>query len=139
MGISLLIGIGVMITSAIGLEVLNAMVLLLGYILIIAASASTYGSVIRNHYFQSTKIDGVASFNSSVEIGEFFQLISTNILMIIFTLGLAVPFVQIRSINFLSVNTSVSIEPKIDDIIDDVSKDSSALLDEVADAFDIEI
>ena len=138
-GISLLIGIGVMITSAIGLEVLNAMVLLLGYILIIAASASTYGSVIRNHYFQSTKIDGVASFNSSVEIGEFFQLISTNILMIIFTLGLAVPFVQIRSINFLSVNTSVSIEPKIDDIIDDVSKDSSALLDEVADAFDIEI
>ena len=59
--------------------------------------------------------------------------------MIIFTLGLAVPFVQIRSINFLSVNTSVSIEPKIDDIIDDVSKDSSALLDEVADAFDIEI
>tara|TARA_B100001250_G_C19787326_1_gene784799 strand:- start:1122 stop:2114 length:993 start_codon:yes stop_codon:yes gene_type:complete len=139
LGISLVLGIIAVIFSLIGIEALNAVIIFLGYIFIIAAVASIYSALIRNHYFENTKLNGIASFKSNVGMRDYFQLISTNILMIIFSLGLAVPFVQIRSISFLSLNTSVSIQSSIEGIIDNVSKDSSALLDEVADAFDIEI
>ena len=120
-------------------EILNILLIVLGYILSIATFASVYGAVIRNHQFNNSKIDGVADFQSTIKIGDYLVLIFTNLLMIIFSLGLAIPFVQIRTMKFLSENTLVNTQREVENIIDDISHDSSALADEVADAFDIEM
>lgn len=120
-------------------EILNIFLIVLGYILFVATFTSVYGSVIRNHQFNNSKIEGIADFESTIKIKNFLFLISTNILMVIFSLGLAIPFVQIRTMKFFSKNTLVNTQPEIENVIDDISHESSALADEVADAFDIEV
>tara|TARA_B100000767_G_scaffold144590_1_gene136396 strand:+ start:87 stop:1073 length:987 start_codon:yes stop_codon:yes gene_type:complete len=110
-----------------------------GYIALIAVGSSVWGSIIRNHTFNNTKVLGVASFNSTMEVGPYTFIIFTNILALIFSLGLAYPWVAIRNMKYLSATLSVKTEEGLDSVIDDIPRDNSAILDEVAGAFDIEI
>lgn len=133
-GISIVLGLIFSLTGPIGF-----IVLFFGYILIITLFTSIWGTIIRNHTYNHTKLLKVATFYSSMEIKPYTYIVFTNVLALIFSLGLAYPWVAIRNIEYLASTLSVETEEGIDSVIDTISKDSSALLDEVAEAFDIEI
>ena len=63
----------------------------------------------------------------------------TNILILVFSLGLAYPIVAIRNTKYLSLTLSAEVSGGISSIVDSVSKDKSDVMDEVAGAFDLNI
>tara|TARA_Y100000746_G_C15468611_1_gene435421 strand:- start:3095 stop:4081 length:987 start_codon:yes stop_codon:yes gene_type:complete len=133
-GIGIIIAIIFMVSESIG-----AILIFPGYILIIAIAASIVGVIIRNHTYNNTILSEVASFDSSMQIKPYTFIIFTNILALIFSFGLAYPWVMIRNTKYLASTVTVKTEESIDSVIDTISKSDSAVLDEVAGAFDLEI
>ena len=107
--------------------------------MIIALSASVWGTIIRNHTFNNSSIPEVASFQSTMEIKPYTGIVLTNVLALIFSLGLASPWVAIRNMKYLSSTLEVKTEEDIDSVINTIKEENSAVLDEVAGAFDLEI
>jgi uncharacterized membrane protein YjgN (DUF898 family) len=138
LGVGIVIGILTTVTSA-NFPVLSVLFLVVGYILIIALSASVWGTIIRNHTFNNSSIPKVASFQSTMEIKPYTGIVFTNVLALVFSLGLAYPWVAIRNMKYLSSTLEVQTEEDIDAVINTIKEENSAVLDEVAGAFDIEI
>ena len=136
--VGIVLGVLTMVTSEI-LPVLSALFLVVGYVLIIALSASIWGALIRNHTFNSSIIPDVASFKSSMEVKAYTGIVFTNVLALIFSLGLAYPWVAIRNMKYLSSTLEVQTEEDVDSVINTIKEENSAVLDEVAGAFDLEI
>jgi len=136
--VGVVFGILYMLTQA-SSPILNFLVILFGYISAAALTSSIWGVIIRNHTFNNSKLLDVATFDSSMDIKSYAYIVFTNILALIFSLGLASPWVTIRNMKYLSSTLEVATEPGIDLIIDDIAKNTSAVIDEVAGAFDIEI
>ena len=120
-------------------ETIGTILIFPAYILIIAVSAAIVGVMIRNHTYNNTILSEVASFESSMQIKPYTFIVFTNILALIFSFGLAYPWVMIRNTKYLASTVTVKTEENIDSVIDTISKSDSAILDEVAGAFDLEI
>ena len=138
LAVGIVLGVLTMLTSE-SLPILSGLFLIIGYVLIIALSASIWGALIRNHTFNSSTIPNVASFKSSMEVKAYTGIVFTNVLALIFSLGLAYPWVAIRNMKYLSSTVEVQTEENIDSVINTIKEENSAVLDEVAGAFDIEI
>ena len=135
------IGIGV-IASIIFLLVSSSIAFISGfiaYIAFIAISTAVWTSIIRNHTFNNSKLLDVASFQSNMNIITYCYITFTNIIALIFSLGLASPWVAIRNMKYLSETLIVETGEEIDSVMNDITSNNSAVLDEVAGAFDIEI
>tara|TARA_B110000438_G_scaffold54177_1_gene54303 strand:+ start:324 stop:1310 length:987 start_codon:yes stop_codon:yes gene_type:complete len=118
---------------------LSLLIIFAGYIGLIAIGSSVWGTIIRNHTFNNSKLLGIASFKSTMEVGPYTFIVFTNILALIFSLGLASPWVAIRNMKYLSSTLWVETEEGLNSVIDDIPRNNSAILDEVAGAFDIDI
>ena len=137
-GVSIGIVLLILIISLIS-ETIGTILIFPAYILIIAVSAAIVGVMIRNHTYNNTILSEVASFESSMQIKPYTFIVFTNILALIFSFGLAYPWVMIRNTKYLASTVTVKTEENIDSVIDTISKSDSAILDEVAGAFDLEI
>nr|WP_297349660.1 YjgN family protein [uncultured Glaciecola sp.] len=109
------------------------------YILIIVAATSYYKAHIRNHVYNNTKIEGVASFESNVEFIPLMVLNATNYGLLIFTLGLAIPWVKVRTARFYAEATTVTVLVGINEVVAENENQDSAVADEVIGAFNIDI
>ncbi len=137
-GVSIGVVLLILIISLIS-ETIGTILIFPAYILIIAVSAAIVGVMIRNHTYNNTILSEVASFESSMQIKPYTFIVFTNILALIFSFGLAYPWVMIRNTKYLASTVTVKTEENIDSVIDTISKSDSAILDEVAGAFDLEI
>ena len=142
----IIIGIGFGVTAAIagseGQSIGHFLMLVLGaivYLLVIVATASYYQAYIRNHVYNNTKIDDIATLKSDVKIFDLMVLNAGNYLMLICSLGLAIPWVKVRTAKFLSNATSLSILEGIEQVVATSGSQDSAVADEVIGAFDIDI
>ncbi len=111
---------------------------MVGYIAILTVSQAIYRSMIRNHVFAKAEFEGLATFKSQTTVSDYAALIFTNYAMIACTLGLAYPVTKVRTALYLAQNTQVSVNPAIDDLTDPLKQDSSTLLEEAADLYDID-
>ena len=109
------------------------------YISIIAVTTSIWAVAIRNHTFNNSIIPNVAKFNSTMKYGAYIKLITGNILAILLSIGLATPWALTRNLRYLSNTLEVHTDEGVDKVIDDIADSESAIMDEVAGAFDIEI
>ena len=98
-----------------------------------------YTSIIRNHIYNNSEIENIASFNSTVTLGGLMILMSTNLLALICTLGLALPWVKIRNAVYYSQVTDVTVLAGADDVIADQNEGVSAIGDEISEVFDFDI
>jgi len=90
-----------------------------------------------NHYWNHTKFVN-ARFNLNIDEREFIKLQIVNYILIIFTLGIAYPYVQIRNIKFLL--DRLSLQGDLDLIaIQQDARTPSALGEEVATFLDIDL
>lgn len=114
-------------------------ILPLSYIALIVSFSSIWTSIIRNHTFNNSELDGIATFDSKMDIVAYTKILFTNVLALLFSLGLAYPWVAIRNIKYLSNATSSDFNDGVDSVINNSIKNDSAVLDEVAGAFDVQL
>ncbi len=110
-----------------------------GFILLFSIAAAVYHSFIYNHLMATLSIDNVVSFNAEMKPIPFAVLMLTNILLLIVTLGLALPVVKIRSARYIASVTEVTIKPGIDDLINTIEGSDSAFGEEAAGLFDTDL
>jgi uncharacterized membrane protein YjgN (DUF898 family) len=108
------------------------------YVLLIAVSQAIYRAVVRNHVFASSEFEGLATFKSNVDIFDYCLLLTSNYIMIGFSLGLAYPVTKVRHAAYLASVTEVSINSEIDNLTDPLKQESSTFLEEAADLYDID-
>jgi uncharacterized membrane protein YjgN (DUF898 family) len=109
------------------------------YVAFLTLVSAVYQSIIRNHIFNSSEFEDVASFKSDLKAIEYALLLFTNALAIIFTLGLAYPWAKIRAARLLCASTEVTIYSGALAIIDTAEEQQSSFAEEAANVFDIDI
>lgn len=108
------------------------------FILFSIASA-IYQSLIYNHLMQTLEIENVVSFDADMKPVPVTLLMLTNSLLLIVTLGLAIPVVKIRNARYLASVTEVTIKPGIDNIVNTIEGNDSAFGEEAAGFFDTDL
>jgi len=101
--------------------------------------SAVYQSIIYNHIMKTLSIENVVSFDASMKTVPFATLMLTNLLLLIVTLGLAIPVVKIRTARYIASVTEVTIKPGIDELINTVEGSDSAFGEEAAGLFDSDL
>ncbi len=82
---------------------------------------------------------GNVRFQSTLKAGRLFWIRITNILAIIFSVGLLIPWAKVRRIRYIVDNVTVIADQGLDDFTAGLRPDESAYGDAATDFFDIEI
>ena len=109
------------------------------YVLVFMIASSFYTARIRNHIFNNSKFNEVASFESELSVGQLIVLRFTNFVALACTLGFAMPWVKIRTAKLYAGVTKVNVLNGVDNVLVDASKSASAVAEEVAGVFDIDV
>jgi uncharacterized membrane protein YjgN (DUF898 family) len=112
------------------------------YFLLLVVSMFLYAYAIvkiRDYIFSKLILDGVIYFDSSVKVGKLTSILFTNLLMMVFTLGLAYPWAKIRIIRYFVENTALSSSIDLNIFLNDKLTKESAIGEEIGDAFDIDV
>ncbi len=113
--------------------------MMLGYAAVILFASSFYTARIRNHLFNNTSIEEVASFKSELSITQLVWIRLTNLLAVTFTLGFAIPWVKIRTAKMFADATTVNVLEGAEHVMAESAEDTSAIGEEVSDIFDVDI
>ncbi|TKB45522.1 YjgN family protein [Thalassotalea mangrovi] len=109
------------------------------YLLFFTFIQALYKSIIRNYLFENTELDDVATFASSFQFSSLAWLQISNIVALVCTLGFAYPWTKVRTANYTVNNTQINICDDIQPVIDTIVEETSALGDEVANVFDVDV
>lgn len=109
------------------------------YLAVFIVAGAFYTKVIRNHLYDNSEIANIASFKSEVTLASLVFLNATNLLALICTIGLALPWVKIRNANFYSNVTEVTVYAGANEVIADQNDNASAIGDEISEVFDFDI
>ena len=124
--------------SAIGISIAGVIGFVI-YIGVLVIGYSFYEAYIRNHVYNNMKIQDVAIFSSDLKVMNLVLINVTNFLMIVFTLGIAYPWVKVRLTRLYCNATEISILAGVDSVIAQSGGQDSAIADEVIGAFDINV
>lgn len=117
----------------------SLIIMMVVYVLVILLASSFYTARIRNHIFNHSQIEQVASFQSNLTFGQLVWLRLSNFIAMVCTLGFAMPWAHVRTARLYAQATQVSILEGADKVLVDASGSASAVGDEVADIFDVDI
>ncbi|MBU2278753.1 MAG: DUF898 domain-containing protein [Gammaproteobacteria bacterium] len=106
------------------------------YFVVFTLAGAVYQAIIRNHLFNSTELPELVSFKSDVPTGKLFVVSLTNLLAVIFSLGLAYPWATIRMTRLLATHTEVRVQPALDLMRDQLAAESSAFAEDIAGLYD---
>lgn len=109
------------------------------YLVVFAVSSSFYTYKIRNHIYNTSSLPNVATFSSDVNFGDLLILRVTNLLAIVFSLGLAIPWVKVRTAQFFADATKVQIMAGADDVVAGENGDTNAIAEEASTLFDVDV
>lgn len=142
--VSIIVGIGAAATgvdeTGIGFAMSIASVVgLLLYLFVLVVAYSFYEAYIRNHVYNNMRIQDIAIFSSDLKVMDLVFLSVTNYLMLVFTLGIAFPWVKVRTTRLLTGATEITILKGIEGIVAESGSNDSAIADEVIGAFDIDL
>ncbi|MBB1443467.1 YjgN family protein [Pseudoalteromonas sp. SG43-3] len=113
--------------------------MMIAYVLMIAIVSAVWHAAIRNHIFDNSHFEGVATFKSELKPIPFAVLLLTNMLAIVFSLGLAYPWTKVRTSKMLADVTNVTIYPGALNLIDTEQEQQSSFAEEAANVFDIDL
>jgi uncharacterized membrane protein YjgN (DUF898 family) len=92
----------------------------------------------RTYVMNETLLDNSISFESSLKANTYFGILLTNLLLIVFTAGLAYPWTAVRKYRYLIESTLVNAPDGFNDYMSKYYKDG-AIGEELTDAFDIDV
>lgn len=91
----------------------------------------------REYIFKNTTFDEKITFESTLKFTKLAYIMTTNFLMIVLTLGLAIPWAKVRVMKYYLENTLIQAED-LSAYISQVKKES-AIGEEIGDTFDIDV
>jgi uncharacterized membrane protein YjgN (DUF898 family) len=109
------------------------------FIILTNIAAAVFQSLVYNHLMATLSINNVVSFKADMKPIPFAVLMITNILLLIVTLGLALPVVKIRTARYIASVTQVTIKPGIDKLVNTIEGSDSAFGEEAAGLFDTDM
>jgi uncharacterized membrane protein YjgN (DUF898 family) len=109
------------------------------FIIIMNIAAAVFQSFIYNHLMATLSIDNIVSFKADMKPIPFAVLMITNILLLIVTIGLALPVVKIRTARYIASVTQVTVKPGIDQLVNTIEGSDSAFGEEAAGLFDTDM
>lgn len=125
-------------------ETIGAMLPLLvgGYALLIFVSIFIMAYSVSRHreyIYAHTTLDDKVTFSSTLKAMPFAWLLVSNILLVIMTLGLALPWTKVRAAKMVLENTSVKSEDGFDNYLTQKQDQTSSLGEQIGDAFDVDV
>ena len=109
------------------------------YIIILNVVGAYYQATIRNHIFNNTEVEKVATFTSSFDFLSLAWLHFSNLLLIMCTFALAYPWAKIRAAQYAIEHTQVKLSDEKEKVIDQLGEQQTAIGDELANVFDVDI
>ena len=118
---------------------LAILLLYIAYFGIFMLVGAVYQAMIRNHLFNSTVLPDTAELHSNLDAVDLVWVTTTNVMLILCTLGLAYPWTKVRIAALLASATEVTVYPAADRLTDPLQQDSSAFAEQAADLFDVDL
>ena len=119
-----------------------AFLIVLGAILVYATMIFTVAAYLQsrvsNLVWNNTKLEHIA-FLSTQRMRDLTWLYLSNIFVLIFTFGLATPWVQIRMARYRLSHLAITGEANWDQFVGEKKAQSKALGEEIADMFDVDL
>lgn len=112
-----------------------------GYLLVFAFSfwACSYMEArINNHVFNELKLDNALNLHSNLKVKSLFWIHLTNLFLVIFTIGLAIPFIKVRLAKYRANSTSGTLTQDLEHYVSLQQQKQSALGEELGGTFDIQ-
>lgn len=94
---------------------------------------------LRNYLVSAIKLDGQIQVHSSFKLLPYTSVIIRNVLMTLFSLGLARPFAMVLHAKYSALQTSVSGDLALTHAQDQKTDESGAIVDEVSQAFQLDV
>ena len=114
-------------------------VIYIGFIFVsLLAFAYSYARQ-REYIYDTTTLDNKISFKSTLRARKLAFVTITNFLLVIFTLGLAMPWAKVRMARLLLGNSQVDTSVGIDGYVTQQQKEQSSLGEQIGDAFDVDV
>ena len=98
-----------------------------------------YRALTRNVIYNSTTLSGGHALRSNVSAIQLFWIALSNMLVVILTLGLMLPWAQVRMARYLADHTSVELVSSLDDFIGRGQEKATALGDAYSDIEGIDV
>lgn len=93
---------------------------------------------VRNHVFSNIQLDNVLKLDSTITTGRLFRFYLVNILLMIFTLGFAYPWIKVRIARIMANTTDAHMAGSLDQYVSLQQSKQSAIGDEIGEAFDVD-
>lgn len=115
--------------------------LYLGLFVAVLPAAVLYRAMVRNLVFAAATLEGGHRFASTVHPGRLLWIAASNAVVIVATLGLMLPWAQIRMARYMADHTTVTPRGSLDDFAGSIERDRSAVGDAFGDieGFDVGI
>lgn len=94
---------------------------------------------IREHLLSQTQLDEKITFESTMRVIPLTGLILSNILLLVITLGLAMPWTKIRLARYEAENTFLHSANGLHDVVAAEHSNQSSLGEEIGEAFDMDV
>jgi uncharacterized membrane protein YjgN (DUF898 family) len=127
-------------------EEMNIMPLLIGMftlyagLILVWVATMAFSFVLNREYiYDNTILDNEIRFSSSLKALPYVWVVFSNFLLIIFTLGLGAPWAKVRVAKMVVENTYVDAPHGFDRYITQKQAKSSALGEQIGDAFDVDV
>ena len=132
------------ITSSIDSELADTLIIIIPifYIISIIASVAVFAYTFtrkRAYIFNNSKLDNKIALKSTLRARSLIYILITNFLLLIFTLGLATPWIKVRMARLILEHTEVDTSLGLDNYVTQQEKEQSSLGEQIGDAFDIDI
>lgn len=101
--------------------------------------AFIYPVLCRNIMVRSLNLGDVLSFDSQINPLKFIWITLSNLVLILITLGLMLPWAKVRMYRYLSNSTLVQVNGDVENFVDDQKSSQSALGEAVSDLEGIEV
>ncbi|GGO64039.1 YjgN family protein [Bowmanella pacifica] len=112
---------------------------MLMYVLVITVASCYYQSHIRNHLYNNSHIEKVVKLESALGFWALTKLRLVNLLMLVGSLGLAYPWVKVRTAALFAEATHLQLFAEADQVVAENSADPNAIAEEVSEIFDMDI
>ncbi|MDN3454663.1 MULTISPECIES: DUF898 family protein [unclassified Psychrobacter] len=94
----------------------------------------------RQYLFENTTLDNAITFKSTVGAKRYFSILVTNMLLVLFTAGLALPWAKVRVARYIADNSWIEASDiDINHYLTQKEKEQSAIGEEIGDVLDIDI
>ena len=93
----------------------------------------------RDYILKNSTIDGKIALGSTMGARSLAWLSFSNLVAIIITLGLAIPWASVRMARYIATNTQVDTSQGFGDYVSQQQSEQSSLGDQLGDAFDVDI